>query len=159
MLAGFGSWLFAAYYCDLPDQISTLKISMGYPAVALGSGAFLQATLGATCLRTGAAMVRCLTYLGKISYGLYVYNWIAISIAMLLLFRGVLAPAGYEQWTVWAYLCTVLLLRPKRSDGSDFVPIAGSTVFAAEGALHAGAVARRVRHGRKRRGSSNNQGG
>ncbi len=102
VLAGFASWQFAAYYCGLPHQLSTLKISMGYPAVALGSGAFLLATLGAKSFRSGSAMARALIYLGKISYGLYVYNQIAIFTAMLLMYRLVLrmfAAAGLAPWT------------------------------------------------------------
>jgi len=90
VLVGFAGWQFAAYYCGLPDQPSTLKISIGYPAVALGSGAFLLATLGTESLRSGSAMASCLVYLGKISYGLYVYNQLANFSARLLLFRGAL---------------------------------------------------------------------
>ena len=83
-------------------MVSTLKISMGYPPVALGSGAFLLATLGAKSLRSGSALVRCLIYLGKISYGLYVYNKIANFTARLLLYRGVLRMSvfvGLPSWT------------------------------------------------------------
>jgi peptidoglycan/LPS O-acetylase OafA/YrhL len=104
VLVGFGCWHFAAYYCGLPAQNSTLSISMGYPAVALGSGAFVLATLGTKRLSSSSALVRSLTYLGKISYGLYVYSGIAIPIAKLLLFRGVLemlVPSECPQWTAW----------------------------------------------------------
>ena len=53
VLVGIAGWLFAAYYCGLSLQVTgTLKISLGYPAVALGSGAFLLATLGAKSLRS-----------------------------------------------------------------------------------------------------------
>ena len=88
VLVGFASWEFASYYCGLIEQLSIAKISMGYPAVALGSGAFLLATLGAKSFRSGSAPVRGLVYLGKISYGLYVYSQIAIYLAKLLLFQG-----------------------------------------------------------------------
>ncbi len=103
VIAGFAAWQFAADYCGLYAQLSILKISMGYPAVALGSGAFLLATLGTKSLRRGSALVRCLVYLGKISYGLYVYNQIALFAARLLLFRGVLnrilVAAALPPWT------------------------------------------------------------
>jgi peptidoglycan/LPS O-acetylase OafA/YrhL len=102
VLVGFVSWDFAAYYCGLPFQVSPLKISLGYPAVALGSGAFVLATLGAKSLRPSSAMARCLIYLGKISYGLYVYNMIATYTARLFLYRGafgMLVPAGHPPWT------------------------------------------------------------
>jgi len=88
VLIGLACWEFASYYCGLIEQLSISKISMGYPAVAVGSGAFLLATLGAKSLRSGSALVRSLVYLGKISYGLYVYSQIAIFIGRLLLFRG-----------------------------------------------------------------------
>jgi peptidoglycan/LPS O-acetylase OafA/YrhL len=88
-LLGFASWFLAAYYCGLPSQDSTVSISMGYPAVALGSGAFLLATLGLTSFSPSSAIVRCLIYLGKVSYGLYVYNTIAIFTAAILLYRVV----------------------------------------------------------------------
>ncbi len=104
VLVGFAAWQFAASYCGLPGQLSTLKISMGYPAIALGSGAFLLATLGAKSFRSGSALARCLIYLGKISYGLYVYDSIAICIVWLFLFRGLLTrmvvAAGLPAWMV-----------------------------------------------------------
>jgi peptidoglycan/LPS O-acetylase OafA/YrhL len=102
---GFGCWMFASYYCELSLQVSTLKISFGYPAVAIGSGAFLLATIGAKSLRSGSAVARCLTYLGKISYGLYVYNPIAKTFCYIVLFRVLIpkaADAGYAEWTPWA---------------------------------------------------------
>ena len=103
VLVGFAGWQFAADYCGLIYQLSTLKISLGYPAVAIGSGAFLLATLGTKSLRSGSALVRYLVYLGKISYGLYVYNQIALFAARWLLLRGVLermlVALGLPSWT------------------------------------------------------------
>ncbi len=102
VVIGIASWQFATNYCGLPHQLSTLKISMGYPVVALGSGAFLLATLGTKNLRSGSAMARCLIYLGKISYGLYVYSQIAIYAAKLLHYRVMLrgfAAVGLPPWT------------------------------------------------------------
>jgi peptidoglycan/LPS O-acetylase OafA/YrhL len=105
VLAGVASWMFAAHYCSLPLQVSALKVSIGYPAVALGSGAFLIAMLGAESFGTGSAMARCLTYLGKISYGLYVYSPVAKTFAYVVLYRAFIpkfAEAGYAPWTPWA---------------------------------------------------------
>src|SRR5271166_5318804 len=90
LVVGIACWVFAASYCWIPYEHGTLKISMGYPAIALGSGAFVLATIGAKSLRTKLAPVRFMVYLGKISYGIYVYDIIAISTAKLLLFRGIL---------------------------------------------------------------------
>ncbi len=58
------------------------------------------------------AIVRYLVYLGKISYGLYVYDLIAISTARLLLFRGafgVLVPGSWGSWPL-SFLCILFAL-------------------------------------------------
>jgi peptidoglycan/LPS O-acetylase OafA/YrhL len=103
VLVGFAGWFFAAYYCGLSLQVSTLKISLGYPAVALGSGAFLLAALG-TKFNPASAPARCLIYLGKISYGLYVYSPIARTLTLVFLFRvanRVVVSEGWEPWIGW----------------------------------------------------------
>jgi peptidoglycan/LPS O-acetylase OafA/YrhL len=97
VLFGIASWLFAAGWCGLPYEHDILKISIGYPAIALGSGAFLLAALGAKNLGRISAPVRLLVYLGKISYGLYVYNTIAYSTAALLVL-GRLLPESGRSW-------------------------------------------------------------
>jgi peptidoglycan/LPS O-acetylase OafA/YrhL len=104
VLLGFASWSFAAYYCELPNQSSTLNMSMGYPAVALGSGAFLLAILRTKTFSTSSAPARSLIYLGKISYGLYIYNQIAIFTAKVLHFRVELAPGGWASMLVYVLL-------------------------------------------------------
>jgi peptidoglycan/LPS O-acetylase OafA/YrhL len=104
VILGFASWFFATYYCGLSLQVSTLKISVGYPAVAIGSGAFLLAMLGTKSFNPSSALARCLIYLGKISYGLYVYNPIARTLALVFLLRVVnrmVMAAGWAPWTAW----------------------------------------------------------
>ncbi len=88
VLLGIASWIFAASYCGVPYQNGNLYIGLGYPAIALGSGAFVLAAIGAQSLRKNSAPVSFLVYLGKISYGLYVYDAIAIGTSALLLYRG-----------------------------------------------------------------------
>jgi peptidoglycan/LPS O-acetylase OafA/YrhL len=113
VLIGFASWFFAAYYCGLSLQISTAKISMGYPSVALGSGAFLLATLGTKAFSTGSALARCLIYLGKISYGLYVYNPIARTLALVFLLRVVhttFESVGLPVWTQWSVYVVIVFV-------------------------------------------------
>lgn len=88
VLVGIASWIFAASYCRIPYQNGNLYVGLGYPAIALGSGAFVLAAIGAKSLRKNSAPVSFLVYLGKISYGLYVYDAIAIGTAALLLYRG-----------------------------------------------------------------------
>ena len=113
VLVGFASWFVAAYYCDLSLQVSTLKISVGYPMVALGSGAFLLAALG-TKLNPSSILARCLIYLGKISYGLYVYSPIARTLALVFMLRVVsrmVTTAGWAPWTAWSvYILVAFVL-------------------------------------------------
>jgi peptidoglycan/LPS O-acetylase OafA/YrhL len=94
---GVACWLFAAGWCGLPYGHGTLKISMGFPAIAIGCGAFLLAALDAESLRRNSAAVRSIVYLGKISYGLYVYNTIAYSAAAILVFKAI-APESDRSW-------------------------------------------------------------
>ncbi len=80
---GLTLWFLAAQYGEIPSTVSLLQATLGYPAIALGAGAFLLAALG-----TGAAYPRLgansrLVYLGRISYGLYVYHVFAMTLAQL----------------------------------------------------------------------------
>lgn len=87
MLAGAASWLLVAYYCELTSEHPTLLQTMaGYPVVALGSAAFLVAALGVGSVAKRSVLNRWLVYLGKISYGLYVYHAIAIILGKLICF-------------------------------------------------------------------------
>lgn len=74
--AGFGALLFSAgtlHTLDEPARITS--IVMGYPLVAIGSGAILVSILSETrpCFARGP-----LVYLGRISYGLYVFHLLAL---------------------------------------------------------------------------------
>jgi peptidoglycan/LPS O-acetylase OafA/YrhL len=112
-LVGIASWGFAAGYCGIPIETveySTLKISLGFPAIALGSGAFLLATLGTKSLNPSSRLVRTLMYLGKISYGLYMYNTIATNTAHLLQFRGALKLPGLGSWSLWTESFLAILI-------------------------------------------------
>ena len=112
-LAGIASWGFAAGYCGIPIETveySTLKISLGFPAIALGSGAFLLATLGTKSLNPRSSLVRSLVYLGKISYGLYMYNTIATNTAHLLQFRGALRLPVLGSWSLWTESVLAILI-------------------------------------------------
>ncbi len=106
VLTGIASWWMAAYWCGLPVQRSTAGVLIGYPMVALGSGAFLLATLGAGRRSAGTRLRLILIYLGKISYGLYVYNLVAVFGGQVL-FRRVVSPwllaQGWPLWTAWPF--------------------------------------------------------
>jgi peptidoglycan/LPS O-acetylase OafA/YrhL len=105
IIFGIVSWVIAVRYCTLPIQDTPLKVTIGYPLVALGSGAIVLAVLGIQVFRSGSSLARSLIYLGKISYGLYVYNIIAKTVGYLLLFNFGLkafAAAGWPEWTAWS---------------------------------------------------------
>jgi len=110
MLVGIASWMFAGSYCGLPNQNNALFISMGYPAIAIGSGAFVLAALGAKSLRKDWAPLRLMVYLGKISYGLYVYNSIAYSAAALFVFKVLLRGSGRSGTALSLYVLLAFAL-------------------------------------------------
>lgn len=73
--AGYSMWVGAAYYCHL-----TLGyVLLGFPAVAVGAWLVFISALGST-LTPG-----WLRYLGKISYGLYVFHGLALYLAVSLM--------------------------------------------------------------------------
>jgi peptidoglycan/LPS O-acetylase OafA/YrhL len=109
-LVGIASWGFAAGYCGIPFEHSTLKISLGFPAIALGSGAFLLATLGTKSLNPKSRLIGTLMYLGKISYGLYIYNTIATNTVHLLQFRGALRLHVLGSWSLWTESFLAILI-------------------------------------------------
>ena len=113
LLVGIASWGFAAGYCGIPIetvQYDTLKISLGFPAIAVGSGAFLLATLGTKSLNPSSTLVGTLMYLGKISYGLYMYNTIATNTVHLLQFRGALRLSVLGNWSLWTESLLAILV-------------------------------------------------
>ncbi|HVN63628.1 MAG TPA: acyltransferase [Candidatus Binataceae bacterium] len=117
VLAGAGAWFFAVHYCDFYTYIPTMIHAMvGYPAVALGSGAFLLASLGAGKAGARFMLNGRLRYLGKISYGLYVYHLLALIFADFVCNRMLgKSVTGQPLWIEWpiafstGFLLTVLL--------------------------------------------------
>ena len=66
----------ALYFGIKNDPITTARIVLGYPMVALGGVLLLLAVL-----REGGAPSRVLVYLGRISYGLYVFHVLGLLIS------------------------------------------------------------------------------
>jgi len=66
----------ALYFGIKNDPLTTARIVLGYPAVALGCVLLLLALL-----REGAKPWRALIYLGRISYGLYVFHVLGLLIS------------------------------------------------------------------------------
>ena len=78
VLVGIALWALAAYLGPEAPDVHLICMLLGYPAVALGCGAFLLATLGAA---NQVMRSTHLIYLGRISYGLYVFHASALTIA------------------------------------------------------------------------------
>jgi peptidoglycan/LPS O-acetylase OafA/YrhL len=90
-------WWFAAAWCNvLSSDVSGLAMGLGYPAATLGSIAFLAATIGWGNPDSTFFLKRWLIYLGKITYGLYVFHGFFIVISRDLIYRLVIAsPARF----------------------------------------------------------------
>lgn len=74
--AGFLLWMVASRYCELKHAdvlVSSSKLVLGYGLVALGCMCIFAATLGIE------KPPSVLVYLGKVSYGLYVFHEMALS--------------------------------------------------------------------------------
>jgi peptidoglycan/LPS O-acetylase OafA/YrhL len=69
-----------SYYSAQPVA-HTAVVFLGYPAIALGCAAFMVAALEAG-KSAGFMLSRRLIYLGRISYGLYIYHRLAISLTL-----------------------------------------------------------------------------
>ncbi len=77
IIAGIACLATAALYFGIKnDPLTTTRIVLGYPAVALGGVLLLLAVL-----RENAKPARALVYLGRISYGLYVFHVLGLLIS------------------------------------------------------------------------------
>jgi peptidoglycan/LPS O-acetylase OafA/YrhL len=77
LIAGYACIVSAAVYFGIKnDPITTARIVVGYPMVAVGGVLLLMAVL-----RDGAAPAKWLVYLGRISYGLYVFHVLGLLIS------------------------------------------------------------------------------
>ena len=83
-------WCLVAAFTTLNAQTEVAPVMgtlLGRPLVALGAAGLLIAALGAPAVGARALTNSWLTYLGRISYGLYVYHAVGLLVAWHL-FRG-----------------------------------------------------------------------
>jgi peptidoglycan/LPS O-acetylase OafA/YrhL len=77
IFSGYACIASAAIYFGIKNEpITTVRIVIGYPMVALGGVLLLLAVL-----REGAAPPKWLAYLGRVSYGLYVFHVLGLLIS------------------------------------------------------------------------------
>ena len=98
-------WLIGRYLGqDGPTSVATYGLS------ALASVVLLAAVLTAEAPLLRVRPLSWLVYLGRISYGLYVFHLLALALVMQSSFTSVLGvPIGYELRVVFAFLLTVAL--------------------------------------------------
>ncbi len=75
----------------------------GYPLIALGSSMAFIAVLGCTLKQ------HSLVYLGRISYGLYVYHFMSIVLVHLLLYPRTKHPTGFAAYVLISAALTFIL--------------------------------------------------
>jgi peptidoglycan/LPS O-acetylase OafA/YrhL len=83
-------WCLVASYTNLNAQSEVAPVMgtlLGRPLVAMGAAGLLVAVIGAPAVGARALIHSWLTYLGRISYGLYVYHAAGLLVAWHL-FRG-----------------------------------------------------------------------
>ena len=87
LLIGVADWLLIpAFYDPLWLKETTLEVMIAYPAIAIGCGGLMLAVLGAGGPSWPRGLVgRGFIYLGKISYGLYVYHLISVAVSEITL--------------------------------------------------------------------------
>jgi len=103
------AWLLVAAFVDLNAQTEVAPMMgtlIGRPVVALGAAGLLLATMGAPA--AGAQFLKnpVLTYLGRISYGLYVYHGAGLLLATHLV--RINTVKGYAFFALAGFAFTVL---------------------------------------------------
>jgi peptidoglycan/LPS O-acetylase OafA/YrhL len=83
-VAGIVCWFVAVnYYYPLVAADAPLQEILSYPLATLGCGAILAAVIGSSTGKVKSLFGRSLVYLGKISYGLYVFHGLGITLTIL----------------------------------------------------------------------------
>jgi peptidoglycan/LPS O-acetylase OafA/YrhL len=102
-------WCLVASYTNLNAQTEVAPVMgtlLGRPLVAMGAAGLLVAVIGAPAVGARALIHSWLIYLGRISYGLYVYHAAGLLVA-LHLFRGNSVKA-YAAYAITGFALTVV---------------------------------------------------
>ena len=109
LLFGIATILVVATFCDpFWSPNSTATIFFGYPAVALGCGTILLAFCGMP-LRENNPLIQVGIYLGKISYGLYIWQMVALVVVMKGLARPLPLVGSWIDSATFIALCAFTL--------------------------------------------------
>ena len=105
VVAGIACLAMAALYFGIKsDPLTTWRIVLGYPAVALGGVLLVSAVL-----RDGARPAKPLVYLGRISYGLYVFHVLGLLISDKTVSDQTASLARYALRVLVAFALTVVM--------------------------------------------------
>lgn len=109
LIAGVATMLTVSALCDpLKNPSSALTLFFGYPAASVGCVTILAAFLGAN-LRATNPIIRAGIYLGKISYGLYIWHMLALEVVVRVLARPIPFAGEWIESSSFAALSALLL--------------------------------------------------
>ncbi len=105
LIFGVTTMLVVSAYCDpYWSPNSPMTLFFGYPAVALGCLTILLAFLGLP-LNKDRPIIRTAIYLGKISYGLYIWHLVALRLTIAGLNRPIPFVGEWVDSSTFAALC------------------------------------------------------
>jgi len=109
LLAGIATILVVEGTCDhLRSPATGLMLFAGYPAACLGCAMILFAFLGINISMTHR-ITRAAIYLGKISYGLYIWHLLALTLTMKALARPIPFAGDWIESSTFTALCALAL--------------------------------------------------
>lgn len=102
--AGLACWLLVAEFSNL--DVSRLGTMLGYPLIAFGAAAIFL-----WCIGNSSPFLRSpvLVYLGKISYGLYVFHMLGIRIGVAALGNLTSRFSGFIAYWLFALITTIAM--------------------------------------------------
>jgi peptidoglycan/LPS O-acetylase OafA/YrhL len=100
LVSGICCMVTAALICSVKfDPITTTRIMLGYPLIAIGAVAILLSVISSSAPLSKSAFV----YLGRISYGLYVFHILG------LMLSDYVVPRGYSSFSFYLLKISVAL--------------------------------------------------
>ncbi len=113
-IGGFTCLVLAGYYFRIKfDPLTTPRLLLGYPTAALGAAALLLATLRPEASSSARSwrmwVVNSLAYLGRISYGLYVFHILGLMVSDYTVHDQQASLSRYVLRNAVAFAVTVVL--------------------------------------------------